>query len=100
MEGRLQLHDKLVNIVGRAYFQPPESIQISYPCAVYKISSATTFHADNNPYFFMTGYEIEIIHEDPDEDWIRPILNNFKYVSFERRFVMDNLYHEVFRLFF
>lgn len=100
MAGRLQLHNELVSIVGHAYYQPPESVIMIYPCCVYKLDSANTKHADNKPYFHIPLWELEIIHEDPDEDWIEQMLSHFERITFVRRFTMNNLHHEVFRLYY
>ena len=51
---RIKLHELLVSLLGtrNVYFQPPESIKLSYPCIVYKRSTGDTQFANDIPYTF------------------------------------------------
>ena len=37
MDRRLQLHEELCSVLGsrNVYFQPPETIKLTYPCIIY-----------------------------------------------------------------
>lgn len=102
MNNRLELHEILKTIVGSShvYFQPPESLMMVYPCIVYSLADVSINYADNIPYKNMRSYEITAITKDPDNDYIEQMLATFKYCRYNRRFVNDNLYHDVFTLYF
>ena len=76
MESRLDLHMKLCELLGsnNVYFQPPESVKMTYPAIVYKRSDIQNIHADNNPYLQFHGYEITVIDRNPYSDIPKKIL--------------------------
>lgn len=100
MKSRLELHEVLTSIVDHVYFQPPESVRMVYPCIVYSLSRLDTRYADNKLYKSMKSYEITFITRDPDNDYINQMMDKFEYCRFDRRFINDNLYHDVFTLYF
>lgn len=99
MDPRSNLQAILEAITSRVYFQPPEDTKMTYPCIVYNRSTILTRFADNHPYFGKIRYEIKVIDLDPDsaivkQVWVLPLC------SHDRSFVVDNLNHDVFTLFF
>ena len=99
MASRLKLSDLLHELIGNdnVYFQPPPSKQMNYPCIVYERVRINTSFADNKPYKLDKVYQITYVDSDPDSD-IPMKLANLPQCVFERQFVSDNLYHNVFRL--
>lgn len=87
------LRDILGN--GHCYFQPPESIKLKFPCIIYECEGYSIRHADNIPYMSAKRYSIKLIYKDPDND-LPDKIQNLPMCSFDRRFVSDNLYHDVF----
>ena len=63
MNKRLQLHEKLCELIGsrNVYFQPPASVQISYPCIIYKIGNGDIKYADSMVYNYINSYDVVII---------------------------------------
>lgn len=103
MKDRLDLHSELVELLGsnHVYFQPPESIRMVYPCIVYERSGIDSEHADDSRYVNMIRYDIRFITKDPDtNDFIIKMLNAFKYCSYDRHYVSDNLNHEAFTIYY
>lgn len=103
MRSRLDLHDKLVSILGsnHVYFQPPEDIRLKYPCIVYERVSMDIRPADDMKYSNLMRYDIKYITKEPDtNDFIVNFINAFSYCSYDRHYVYDNLNHEVFTLFY
>jgi len=100
MKSRLDLHKKLCELLGskNVYFQPPESVKMSYPAIVYKRSDIQNIHADNNPYLQFHGYEITVIDKNPDSD-IPKAISQLPLCRFNRHFNADNLNHDVFVLY-
>ena len=108
MGTRLQLHDILTNIMsdvdksyanGHVYFQPPSNIQMKYPCIVYERSTGNTQFADNNPYIFRIRYQITVIDRNPDSV-IPSKIAQLPLCVMDRHFVMDNLHHDIFNIYF
>ena len=101
MSKRLELHEELVGILGSrsVYFQPPETVKMTYPCIVYGRSLSATLHADNRPYISKQGYSVKLIDKNPDS----PIFDKLKSMSgirFDRHYNADNLNHDVFTLYY
>lgn len=99
---RLELQALLQDIIGienKVYFQPPENVRLTYPCIIYKLANIDTIKADNIKYLKHKAYEVTLIHSDPDND-IYETIENLPYSVFDRPFVLDNLYHYVFIIFY
>lgn len=101
MARRLDLQAFLEFILGsgNVYFQPPENIQMAYPCIVYKRDYAETVHADNQPYHNTKRYQVVVIDRDPDS-LIPDKIASMPLSTFNRFFTADNLNHDVFNVFF
>lgn len=101
MAPRLDLQAKLRDLLGSAnvYFQPPPTIQMEYPCIVYKRDFEEVKHADNVPYNRKKRYQVTVIDTDPDSD-IPDKIAELSLCSFDRFYTADGLNHDVFTLFF
>lgn len=102
MDSRIELQKKLESVLGsrNVYFQPPESIKIKYPAIVYNLGGMRINKADNIPYLKGRYYTVTLLHTDPDNGVIDDIINAFEYCSFDRYYVMENLYHYVFEIYY
>lgn len=100
MSNRLDLQAKFEAILGsrNVYFQPPESVKLSYPAIVYAIKDVETTFADNRAYLKAPSYEVTLIDKNPDNAFVEAILD-IPYCTFDRHFKADNLNHYVFTLF-
>ena len=101
MRTRADLHQELVSVLGsnHVYFQPPETTKLIYPCIVYNLSSTDQRYADDKQYKFRDRYDVTIITKDPELSVRKMMAERFQLCSFDRRFVSDNLYHDVFTLY-
>ena len=90
------LGDVFKTIVPNVYFQPPETIKLSYPCVVYNLSSIDHQYADNKTYIGKRRYECTLITKDPDDDRVDKIVSTFELCKFDRFFTANNLNHNVF----
>lgn len=101
MAQRLELQALLVDLLGstNVYFQPPPSLIMKYPCIVYKRDDRSIAHANNSPYKHRLRYQITVIDRDPDSN-IHNLVAELPLCKYDRSFVADNLYHDVFNLFF
>ena len=101
MKTREELQTELQDLLGsnHVYFQPPETIKMKYPCFVYERTGVDLTKADNINYKHDISYELMFITKDPDtNDFVRSILDHFRYCRYVRHFVSDGLNHEVFDL--
>jgi hypothetical protein len=96
---RLQLHSKLLTIVPNVYFQQPPSTGMTYPCIVYKREAESTEYANNTLYNRKKRYMVEVIDRNPDST-IPDAVSKLPYCSFSRFFVVGNLNHDVYSLYF
>ncbi len=100
MKPRIELHTKLKEILGNnnVYYQSP--VKLSYPCIIYEKSGYDVDYANNNLYRNMVHYTIKFISKNPDSEDIAESLMRLGFCSFNRRYVSDNLYHDVFDLYY
>ena len=100
MGKRADLHNELLTLAPNAYFQPPPSARMTYPCFVYSLSRIVTKYASNIAYANLKCYNVTYISRDPVEDLLVEILEHFKYIRLDRVYTADNLYHYAFVLFY
>ncbi len=96
---RLDLQTLLETLAPNVYFQPPDNVQMQYPCIVYQRYIATTEFADNAPYKNNERYQVTVIDSNPDSD----IPDKVKLLPMcikNRFFVANNLNHDVFNLYY
>ena len=101
MAPRLELQQLLKAIPGvkEAYFQPPATVKMQYPCIVYALDDIRTEFAGNLPYTQTKRYQVTVIHDDPDSD-IPERVAALPMSQFDRRYAANNLYHSVITLYF
>jgi len=101
MGRRSDLHALLQSTLGttHVYFQPPPTVQMTYPCIVYRRDSARTLFADDKPYRHMKRYQVIVIDRDPDS-LIPDKIAELPTCIFDRFYTADNLNHDVYKLFF
>ena len=102
MGSRQQLGIDLKEVLNatNVYFQPPPTIKMKYPAIVYNLSDLYQRHADNRNYINKKRYTVTYIHNDPDTDLKDAMFDKFEMVRFDRRFVNDNLYHDVYSIYY
>lgn len=101
MVNREELRDALRAIIENpkaVYFQPPETIKLSYPCIIYELNDYNLIKADNGNHMVRESYSITLITKLPDETFSKKILN-LPMCRFNRVFVNDGLYHYVFTIY-
>lgn len=101
MGSRLDLQTLLESLLESdfVYFQPPPTIQMSYPCIVYTRSDIRTDYANNNPYGLKKEYTITVIDSNPDS-LIPDKVANLPLSSFDRHYIADNLNHDIFTIYY
>lgn len=101
MNRRIELHQILVDVLGSryVYFQPPESVKMTYPCIVYRRSSVDTKHANNRLYLSKKRYTVTVIDKNPDSV-IPENLAQLPLCRFDRHHKTDSLNHDVYSMYY
>ena len=99
---RLKLQTLLELLLGskNVYFQPPESVRISYPCIIYSMNPSYVVKADNQTYIQHYRFHLQHIYKDFGDSLIDKIPKYFMYCSFDNRNIVDSLYHDEYTIFF
>ena len=102
MARRLQLHEKLCEILGtrNVYFQPPESVKLQYDCIIYSIFTRNDIRADDMQYRDLVRYELTVIYRDPDSELPERLMHSFSRISSNKHYTVDNLHHDIFTLYY
>lgn len=98
---RLELQARLEELprVRRVYWNPPESIQLVYPCIIYNYAKIDVHHADNKAYIKRRRYEITIIDRDTTSIIPEALEESFQYWAQEQVFANDNIGHWVYSIY-
>lgn len=99
MAPRLELQALLETFTPNVYFQPPENVQLIYPCIIYERDQRATIFAGDRPYRDVIRYSVTVVDRDP----VSPILSELGKLPmclFNRHYVAFNLNHDVYNLFF
>jgi len=99
MGSREDLHDIFLGIAGTAYFQPPETELMEYPCIRYKRDTIDVKHADNETYLGKTRYQATVIDEDPDSLIVMEVLE-LPLCRHVQNYAADGLNHDVFEIYY
>ena len=101
MATRADLQIRFEDILGskNVYFQPPESIKLKYPCIIYSLADIYTRNANDKHYSMQKMYNVTVISRDPDNKIAEAILD-YPLTRFDRRYVADNLYHDILTLYY
>lgn len=101
MASRLELHEKLVSVLGTryVYFQPPESVKMKYPAIVYERSDIPNKFANDDVYLQTVKYKVTVVDRDPDSEVVER-MSKFKTARFEKHYVADGLNHDTFTIYY
>lgn len=96
-----ELQTLLETLLGsrHVYFNPPSSIKMEYPAIVYSRNNIRMSHADNQVYRKTNRYQVIVVSRYPDEPVVDKI-SSLPMCSYDRSYASDNLYHEVFNLYY
>ena len=102
MDRRLELHQKLVDILGSSnvYFQPPETVKLKFPCFIYSVNGLSPKYADNRTFKLDKSYTVTYVSTSSTSDIPEKVSWEFEKCRHTRRFVADNLYHDSFTIYY
>jgi hypothetical protein len=99
MGQRSDLQELLLELCPNVYFQPPPSLAMQYPCVVYQRDYMLDEHADNETYVTFKRYQVTVLDRDPDSTIVDAV-KRLALCTYDRFFTVNNLNHDVFKLFF
>lgn len=99
MGSRAELQTLLLTLCNNVYFQPPETVKMSYPCIVYRRDREDAKFSGNKPYSRTKRYLVTVIDPDPDSD-IPDKVGALPMCTFDRFYTADDLNHDVYNIFF
>ena len=116
MGKQADLNQELCDLLGSAYvyFDPPENIQMQFPCIIYTREGADVKHANDRVYMFTRRYTVTYVSFDSSEGVseyddkeiedsqtvVERIINHFPLCKYDRHFCVDGLSHDVFELYY
>jgi hypothetical protein len=107
MASRLKLHDEFIDLIGsrneedkRVYFQPPVSVKMKYRCIRYSKDGTDLLRANDKIYRKTNRYNGVVIDTNPDSDLPDKLLEHFQMCSLGRPYVVDNLHHFPFTIYY
>lgn len=100
MDNRLELHNKLCDLLGskNCYFQPPSDILLRYPCIVYHEKNIIPIRADDMIYLSYYMFGVTWITKTADIDIPVKVLKAFSSCKLDQIFASENLMHYVFTI--
>lgn len=104
---RLEFHEILCGIINmtepdgnrHTYFDPPMNLKMRYPAIRYTRKKLNKVYANNGAYMLRMPYEVILICEDPDNDYVSKLLA-LPYCEHDRHYTSDNLHHDVFTIYY
>lgn len=84
---------------GNVYYNPPENKKMKYDCIVYSKKEIRTKRANDSVYSKDNYYEGIVITREPDPEVLDKLLE-LPYCSLGRFYIVDNLYHHPFTIFY
>ena len=101
MASRLKLQAKLEELLGskNVYYQPPETVKMTYPAIRYSKSRIETRKAEDSIYLKNTRYEVIVIDPRPDNPVIDKLLE-LPHCSYDRHYKSDTLNHDALTLYY
>lgn len=93
-----ELYNTLKDIIPNVYFTPPE--RLKYPCVICDIDDIELVKADDRVYSKNIRYQLTVISRDMDNEYGDLIIEAFEYCRFNRRYVVDNLCHDIFIIYY
>lgn len=100
MDKRLELDQVFCELLGseNVYFQPPESVKMSYPAIVYSRDNIENQFADDSVYLQRVRYRVTVIDRDPDSVYVKKV-SQLPKCRFDRHYSSDGLNHDSFILY-
>lgn len=83
------------NETPHVYFEPPETVKMSYPCFVYHFTGYNSVNANDDDYLKSEEYAVRYITKKADPP-IPKAVAALPHVTYDRHYVAENLHHFMF----
>lgn len=93
------LQNLFLTLCPNVYFQPPESVRMIYPAIIYERRLIDNVHANDSVYGQKTSYDVTVIDKDPESIIVEKV-SKLPYCAHNRHYTADNLYHDVFIMYY
>ena len=80
-------------------YQPPANLRMKYTCITYELDKIRNRDADNGVYRQTVHYTVTVIATNPDRE-MTAAMSLLEKASHDRHFISDNLYHDVFSVWY
>lgn len=100
MGSRLELHSELLSFASNVYFQPPENLQLKYPCIIYNKTGKDRKLANNGIYLSLQEYQMMVIDPNPDSEIANNVESYFTSCVISQYYTVDNLNHTTLTLYY
>lgn len=103
MKHMTDVGDILARVIGdedKVHFQPPESVKLTFPCILFKFEGFKEFFANDGRHMLREKYTATHIYREPEADLKEEVLSAFLFASFDRPYIADNLYHDVYTIYY
>ena len=94
-----EILEELVPPDAEVHFQPPDNINLVYPCIIYKRDYAQTRFADNLPWTIKKRYQVTVLDRSPDSE-IADKVAKLPSSTFLRHYTQDGLNHDLFIIYY
>ena len=81
------------------YYQPPANLRMKYPCICYELTKIRNRDADDGVYRQTFQDDVTVIDTKPDSEMTAAV-SELSKASHDRQFISDNLYHDVFSVWY
>ena len=103
VDRRVEFNERLCQFLDtrNVYFMPGADIHMKYPCIRYELAGFNQTYANNRNYNNREHYTLTLITDDPDTELrekLMRFLMTYPY-KYDRAYVVDNLYHDVFSVY-
>ena len=100
MASRLDLHSELLTFLPNVYFQPPSTIEMTYPCIIYNKTGKFKTSANDDTYFSIQEYQLTVVDKNPDSTVADDIEKHFQHCTISQYYTVDNLNHTTLNLYY
>lgn len=100
MRTRIDFHNKLKEVCDNVYYMAPRNDKMVYPCIKYEQIRPSVQYANNHIYKHTKRYLVTYITKNPDDPVIDSIFYAFPNSSWDRQYKSDNLYHNVYEIYY